>query len=259
MQAVPASWAQEVVEVHSCRLHVDVRPGTTHAVVILHGQLGVKAALRNFGDATEPMTVAIPDLRGRGQSVCHDESTYTWQRLVRDVIAILDHLDAATAVLAGASMGAGLAIATALHRPERVKALVLWSSPYAGEALGWTPRQRGAMQRVLDMANGVRSRGREATTTRDHRPPGPNDAALHAKWHRHDPLSIATALVALGWRQPFVDLDELSGLQVPVAVAPGTDELHPAEIGERYLEAIDAGEHIGESPLELRRFLARLS
>jgi pimeloyl-ACP methyl ester carboxylesterase len=65
--------------------------------------------------------VIAPDARGHGAS---SNATAPF-RQTDDVAALLRHLDAGPAVLVGLSMGAGIAVDTALEHPELVRALVI--------------------------------------------------------------------------------------------------------------------------------------
>ena len=66
------------------------------------------------------------DLRGHGESdKPHDADAYARDALVGDIVALLDHLGIARADLMGFSLGARLALATALAHPGRIDHLVL--------------------------------------------------------------------------------------------------------------------------------------
>ncbi|WP_051855075.1 alpha/beta fold hydrolase [Streptomyces sp. NRRL B-1347] len=65
--------------------------------------------------------VVAPDVRGHGQSA---NATRPF-RQTDDLAALLRHLDAGPAVVVGLSMGAGIAVDTALEHPDLVKALVV--------------------------------------------------------------------------------------------------------------------------------------
>lgn len=70
-------------------------------------------------------TVAL-DLPGHGESdKPHDPAAYKLDALTADVVGALDALAIPSATLMGYSMGARLALATALARPERFDRLVL--------------------------------------------------------------------------------------------------------------------------------------
>ena len=73
------------------------------------------------------------DLRGRGDSGKPPEGNYGLEAHARDVVRALDHFGVERGVICGHSMGAFVALKTALLYPERVAALVLldggWPRP----------------------------------------------------------------------------------------------------------------------------------
>jgi lipase len=94
-------------------------------VVCLHGitaqHRAFNAAARYLGPSRGLVGV---DLRGRGDSD-KPESGYGLETHASDVVRVLDHLGLDQAVLVGHSMGAFVALKTALAYPNRVRALVL--------------------------------------------------------------------------------------------------------------------------------------
>lgn len=94
-------------------------------VVCLHGitaqHRAFNAAARYLGPSRGLIGV---DLRGRGNSD-KPESGYGLETHASDVVRALDHLGLDQAVLVGHSMGAFVALKTALASPDRVRALVL--------------------------------------------------------------------------------------------------------------------------------------
>jgi lipase len=94
-------------------------------LVCLHGitaqHRAFNAAARHLGPSHGLVGV---DLRGRGDSDKPD-SGYGLEAHASDVVRVLDHLGLASAVLVGHSMGAFVALETALMFPDRVRALVL--------------------------------------------------------------------------------------------------------------------------------------
>ena len=66
------------------------------------------------------------DLRGHGESgKPHDPAAYGPERLVADVIELMDHLSLTTVDLFGYSMGARVALASAAAHPQRFTHLIL--------------------------------------------------------------------------------------------------------------------------------------
>jgi len=94
-------------------------------VVCLHG---ITAQHRAFNAAARHLSpsrgLVGVDLRGRGDSN-KPETGYSLEAHAADVVRVLDHLGLEDAVLAGHSMGAFVALKTALEFPDRVRALVL--------------------------------------------------------------------------------------------------------------------------------------
>jgi pimeloyl-ACP methyl ester carboxylesterase len=94
-------------------------------VVCLHGitaqHRAFNAAARYLGPSRGLVGM---DLRGRGDSD-KPESGYGLEAHAADVVRVLDHLGLESVVLVGHSMGAFVALKTALTFPERVRALVL--------------------------------------------------------------------------------------------------------------------------------------
>ena len=117
-------WKQERVpgEVELAICHAGEGPDP---VVCLHG---ITAQHRAFNAAARYLGASLGlvgvDLRGRGDSD-KPESGYSLEAHAADVVRVLDHLGLQSAVLAGHSMGAFVALKTALLFPERVRALVL--------------------------------------------------------------------------------------------------------------------------------------
>ena len=94
-------------------------------VVCLHGitaqHRAFTAAARHVGPVRGLVGV---DLRGRGGSD-KPESGYGLEAHAGDVIRVLDHLGLENATIAGHSMGAFVALKTALLHPDRVRAIIL--------------------------------------------------------------------------------------------------------------------------------------
>lgn len=94
-------------------------------IVALHG---ITAHHRAFNALARRVSgdrgVLAPDLRGRGDSG-KPEDGYGLPAHAADVARLLDHFDLASATLVGHSMGAFVALRTALDHPERVRSLSL--------------------------------------------------------------------------------------------------------------------------------------
>lgn len=70
--------------------------------------------------------VVTVDMLGHGASdQPHDMTAYSMPQFGRDVVALLEHLDLAQAVVGGTSLGANVALEAAAHAPSRIRGLVL--------------------------------------------------------------------------------------------------------------------------------------
>lgn len=96
--------------------------GTGRPVVLLHGGFvdhGMWEA--QIPELAARHRVIAPDARGHGRSANATEP----YRLADDLAALLRHLGTGPAVLVGVSMGASVAVETALEHPELVGAVVI--------------------------------------------------------------------------------------------------------------------------------------
>lgn len=118
------------------RIHVvEHGPEDGTPVVMVHGfpesWYSWRHQVKALGDAGH-RAMAI-DVRGYGRSAAPaDIEAYSMTALVGDVIAVVDELGAADAVVVGHDWGAPIAWNTALLRPDRVRGVAGLSVPYAG-------------------------------------------------------------------------------------------------------------------------------
>ena len=124
-------------------------PAQAEAVVLaIHGitsNLMVwRSVARHVADGAR-VCILAPDLRGRGESAGLP-GPYGIAAHVEDMLAVLDHLEVAGAVLAGHSMGAYVAARLAGEHPERTAGLVLVDGGPSVDA--FTPED-AAMMRAL--------------------------------------------------------------------------------------------------------------
>ena len=126
----------------------DVGGSGARPVLLIHGfasnrnenwrRMGWYGALERRG-----MRLVALDLRGHGESgKPHDAADYARETMLGDIFALMDHLQIARADLFGYSMGARLALAAALAKPDRVGDLILggvggrlFDPPPAGTAM----------------------------------------------------------------------------------------------------------------------------
>jgi pimeloyl-ACP methyl ester carboxylesterase len=111
------------IEVGGVRLAgTDTGPGTGDPIVLLHGL----ASTHRWWDLVVPLLPGYRlvrfDLRGHGGSDA-PAGGYELARLAADTLGVLDALGIDRAVLAGHSLGAGVALRIAAEQPARVAAL----------------------------------------------------------------------------------------------------------------------------------------
>ena len=245
------AWHEDALDLDGVPLSWSRRGQGSPGIIVLHGQLGDRAVVQPLVETVADRRVVVPDLRGRGRTVCREVGLHTWERYVTDVKCILDHLELESVVVAGVSFGTGLAVATALTHPDRVDALVLWASPYRGRRHGWSAGQRAIQGPLIEMAGRALDQGAASVIAGE-------DPHTARRWNRHDPESIAAALVGIGWSQPFDDLNDLGAISVRTLVIAGSDALHDPELANAYVGALPRGSAGQETPTVIADFAATL-
>lgn len=129
----------------------DIQPagGAERTVVLVHGYTSNRnEGWRRTGwygafERRRVRCIAL-DQRGHGESAKpHDAALYARTLLAGDVIALLDHLDLGRVDIFGYSMGARVALASALAAPERFSNLILGG--VGGGLLEEGPSERGEL------------------------------------------------------------------------------------------------------------------
>ena len=105
--------------------------GTGDCIVLIHGfasnrnenwrRVGWYGAIER-----KRMRLLALDVRGHGESAKpHDADAYKGTTLAGDIIALMDHAGVSRAHVIGYSMGARIALATALAHPDRINHLIV--------------------------------------------------------------------------------------------------------------------------------------
>ena len=230
--------------------------GQGSPVVLLHGLTATRRYVVMGSRALERSghRVIAYDARAHGQSdPALDPTDYGYDRLARDLLAVLDDRGIDRAVLAGASMGAHTLITFALAHPERVAGLVIMTPAYDPE-----DRRPGAMDRWDRLAEGLRTGGVEGFVEAYGTPHVPEkwletiDRVLHQRLAAHEhPDALADALRAVPRSRPFEDWDELHAIEAPAVIVASRDEVdpeHPYVTGERYAAEIPEARLVSEEP-----------
>ncbi|MGH2853646.1 MAG: alpha/beta fold hydrolase [Solirubrobacteraceae bacterium] len=216
-------------------------------IVLLHGLTATRRYVVMGSRLLERSghRVVAYDARGHGRSTpASDPAAYGYERLARDLGAVLDALGIPRAALAGASMGAHTALRFALEHPERVAALGLVTPAFdpVGEADSPDEGDRNVLARAL-RAGGVE--GFVGAYDFSTVPPAWRETVERVvrqrlALHEH-PEAVADALQVVPRSRPFEEFAELAAAAVPTVVVASRDEVdpgHPLALAERYARAI---------------------
>lgn len=238
--------------------------GTGQPIVLLHGLTATRRYVVMGSRLLERSGrhVIAYDARGHGGSTpAPDIGAYGYDRLARDLLAVMDSLGIERATLAGASMGAQTIIRFALNHPERVAALGLITPAYDPDTHMTGGEDEFAAWDAL--ARGLRQDGVEGFVAAYDFTPVPDawrgtvEKVVHQRLSAHDhPGAVADALAVVPRSRPFERFEELARIEAPTVVIASRDEAdpgHPLAVGERYAQAISGArllvEEPGQSPL----------
>jgi len=203
-------------------------------LLFFHGGLADhRASLFHVGRLAVAHRVVMPDLRGSGRSV--HAGDLSWDLLADDAGALLDHLEIEGAVVGGVSAGSAVALRFALRHPRRALGLLLKSPVYPGGDRQLTEAQWAAFRTMEAVGRRAVEEGIEVLCPLYERLPEAIREAALEMMRGFDPASVAatTRFLASG-AQPFATVSELSAIEVPALLVPGTDPEHPAEVCALY-------------------------
>jgi len=196
------------------------------------------------GDAAQPASQAPAgcrlitlECRGHAATPLGPEEALGFQTFARDLDALLDELRLGPVALGGISMGAGVALALARLRPERVRALILvrpaWldrphpPNLYVYEEIAALLRRHGPQtgkQRFVADSAYRRARQRSPSLT----------SSLTSQFDRPHAREHAAVLERLPADRPLGPPDEWSALSVPsLAIGAREDPAHPLQLRRR--------------------------
>src|SRR3954447_12559159 len=224
-------------------------------VVLLHGLTATHRYVVMGSRALERSghRVIAYDARGHGRS--DPAEPYDYPALAADLERVLDERGIHRAVLAGASMGAHTIARFAIDHPERVLAAVLIAPAYdpadfPGDLDRWDALadglERGGVEGFVEAYGPITGPWAETT-----------EKVLRQRLSLHEHAeAVAQALRQVPRSRPFVSLDELAALAMPVMVVASRDDPdpgHPLRVGEAYARTIPGArlvvEDAGQSPI----------
>lgn len=249
--------AEATIPVDGTRIHYLEAGEGSPPIVLLHGGI-IDAADISWGELIEPLSaearVIVPDLPGYGESEMPDGPLGVPEHA--EIIAgFLDELELESVVLAGVSLGGGVAIGVGLDHPERVGHVVALDaftldSHLSGGKLTWAVTKTDLLNRVM---LGLMRRSRkfvraslEALTAEASAIPETTVDRVSAEAQREGADAGFRAFQAAeitpdGYRTVYGDrLDELT---VPIRFIHGVEDgLFPPEWAERGAERAPAGD-----------------
>src|SRR6266404_4570026 len=132
-------------EVNGIKLYHEIY-GEGAPLVLLHG------GLMTIGEMFTPLEafakthkVIAVELQGHGRTADTDRPL-SFETMGDDIAALLNHLNISKADIVGLSLGAAVGLRTAIQHPDKVRRLVVISSPYAKS--GWYPEAQEGMGQV---------------------------------------------------------------------------------------------------------------
>lgn len=216
--------------------------GTDLPVLLLHG-LGGRCGQLWPWFCDGPRTVIAPDQRGHGDwTFGLTPQELTFEQLAHDQLRLLDRLDQPAVMVAGVSMGAGVAVAMARIAPNRIASLLLIRPAWLDRPF---PPNLDILVRVGELLDRSDEADlmRELTSTEEYRAVAAASPAAAASVRSQLDQPLARALSArlsqLPGSAPISDLSDLRSIDVPTTVVGADgDPMHPSTIARTWADAI---------------------
>lgn len=204
------------------------KEGVGPPLLLLPGLLGtISSQWRNFlKPLSSDYRVILMDLRGHGRSE-NNAAGLNANRMLQDVIGLLDYLQITAVHIAGYSLGGYLGLMMAATSPRRVSSLLIHATKFY-----WTPESVAKMQRQLDpdlMAEKVPTYADQLVQEHGAR-----------QWRElvREAAALVTDIAQTGLREK-----NLENIQCPVLVSVGErDELVPLMEVQRLSRMLPHGE-----------------
>lgn len=224
-------------------------PGGFNSVLENWSSHGAYQTLKLLDHLPERYTCILFDRRESGGSGGRVERV-TWADYVAQGIGLLDHLQVERAHLMGGCVGCSTAIATAVHHPDRVASMILYS-PAGGPRYRMTSQSRFARHLAYVEEHGLDgvvalAESHSEGFSQDPRigPWAPvlrRDPDFTEAYRSFDPdryLQIVTGMSRLLFDRdtvPGAEPEDLLVLDTPTLIVPGEDTSH-APSAARYLQ-----------------------
>jgi pimeloyl-ACP methyl ester carboxylesterase len=135
----------EYADLNGIRIYYEIH-GQGEPVVLIHGGLTTIGEMETWVEqlAMTRQVIAV-EMQGHGHTPDTDRPL-SFSTLGDDIAALLDYLEVPRADVIGHSFGGAVAMRTAIQSPDKVRRLVVISSPHARSA--WYPEAQEGMSQV---------------------------------------------------------------------------------------------------------------
>ncbi|ESY33412.1 alpha/beta hydrolase [Mesorhizobium sp. LNJC391B00] len=194
--------------------------GAGLSVIFQHGLGGDEAQVADvFPDLPVTRRVTL-ECRGQGGSGYGPVEQLSIATFAEDVDALADDLGLGPAVVGGISMGAALALRLAVHRPARVRALVLARPAWVSQAAPANMRPYAVVGDLLTRHSPDARRlfDDSAVAAELARLAPDNLASLQGFFNRPDPVLFGRLLSAIAGDGPGVSEADIRAIAVPTLV-----------------------------------------
>jgi pimeloyl-ACP methyl ester carboxylesterase len=141
MKPVSSAYA----DINNIRLYHEIY-GQGEPLVLIHGGLTTIGEMQEWvQQLAKTRRVIAVEMQGHGRTADTDRPM-SFATMGDDIAALLDHLKIPKADLVGHSFGGAIAIRAAIQHLDKVRRLVVISSPYARS--GWYPETQDGMGRI---------------------------------------------------------------------------------------------------------------
>jgi pimeloyl-ACP methyl ester carboxylesterase len=132
-------------DVNGIKLYYEIY-GHGDPLVLIHGGLTTIGEMQGWVQSLAPTRLVIAvEMQGHGRTSDTDRPM-SFATMGDDIAALLDHLKIPKADVVGHSFGGAIAIRAAIQHPDKVRRLVVISSPHARSA--WYPETQEGMSQV---------------------------------------------------------------------------------------------------------------
>lgn len=211
--------------------------GSCCHVIFLHGLGGDRNQWLNLLPVDFPFQMIVPDMPGHGHNNRIPDSGYSFNSLANEVKDIMDEKPGQQYILAGISMGAGIALCLAHKYPDRISKAILvrpaWlNNPFPENldllyrlGLKWTGSStEDTRQWLLKDKDYVLMKKESEACAR----------SVEGQLKRPDPVLAARTLTEMCSDAPLRKIDDIESIRVPMLIIGSEkDHLHPLQIARQ--------------------------